>query len=584
MSAIAENQPYQQKASLWLIVCAVIVMIMSIILRLCYCREIPAEVSCEIDAALRMVAGGKPYLDFYSDQLPLVLLWRLPTLALGSLCGAFFLAPSGAVNAIHNWHWLGFASVTITALLSLFSFAQLYILLSRYAATMISCEQKWLLLLAFALGNLAMGFEYGQQQHIFVLLAMPFLLLRFLTWQGLPLPAAWQIATAGQAAFGGALSLFYIIAILVFELVEMLARRLYRPLLSMALLAFLLFSVLFWSQLFLLSKAESANFLGWILALKFSALTHDNYSFYGSYVTPERKELLYTGVIALIVGFGLQLRLPVLRPLAALSVYGLIVFMTCVLGLSCDALILTFFICLLLTVEFYYLALYAVRTYPRFFTPSWPIWNVGRPSSPAASSWLRRKQTVLGVLCSTAVLLCVGSLLAIENGQRKLAKTAATRLAGQPGDAADLQAVIEQFSNQNDRLLILNGNLRPTYPLLTLLGRRNCGYLLDSTPLGTLANIKGRHYWDAEKGTSQAECKKVESDLYSRLGEDIVRLRPTLICVQSGVIDTAMHLYKIDDLIAARYKRICEAQYHCDRVGSREISEPNYNYWVYRIK
>ena len=121
-------------------------------------------------------------------------------------------------------------------------------------------------------------------------------------------------------------------------------------------------------------------------------------------------------------------------------------------------------------------------------------------------------------------------------------------------------------------------------PLLIIAERRIPGYFIGTEVLGTLSNMRLRHYFEPDRATPESLGKSAEASLYQKLLSDIVKERPLLICVESGEMEEALKLFHLQSAILERYDRFCEAQYCSDRAGPREISEVNYNYWIYKLK
>ena len=273
----------------------------------------------------------------------------------------------------------------------------------------------------------------------------------------------------------------------------------------------------------------------------------------------------YLAVLALIFAAGGLKHFQLLRPLATMAVLGLVVSLTLVWGLSSDSLILTYFTALLLTIEGYLAIQLFTFRYSRLF-------------------W-RKKEFACAFLALAMSLGAVYMLVHLEMQQRNLVLTAPERLRPITyQDLQDLTNAINENSQPRDKVLILNGKLRPAYPLLAMLGRRSCGYFLGSDVLGTLSDIRILVHYDPAHGSAEPMVKAVEKRLYQRLLDDILREKPELICQEQGDLDAAFRLYNIQPVLAQRYEIMREAKYFTDHLGPREISEYNYNYTIFKLK
>jgi hypothetical protein len=558
---LADNE----KQCPWLPWIALAIFVLGLLLRLWHSSELPADVAYELDAAYRIELGQCPYVDFYFDQVMPIVIWRMLTLAVAPIVAAVTGAATNLTDCFFNIKVLGLASVLTTSALSIASYLLCWTIMKRFGDAVFAGHVRWLILLALALANLSVGFEFGEQQHLFILLFLPYLLTRWLVLEGAKVPTGIRLLAAVLAAAGASFSLMYLLVILVFEMVEAATRRSFWSMAEITFVSFILCSSILWLNLLILPKAAAATFFGWILPLRLSSLSHEDFTFYSYFTTPERRSLFYAMAGALIFAFGGLTRLQLLRPLAILAVLGLVVWQTLVLGLSADALILTYFTAMLLTIECYFSIQWITARYPRFF-------------------WHKKELAAFSLVVCACLSACA-FLVGLEVHQRKLVKTGATRLRlAEFGGFRDLADVIKETTCERAPVLIINGKLRPAYPLLAKCNRRVSGYFMGTDALGTLSNIRNRRFFEDYLGTSEALTKLVEKVFYQKLVYDILKNRPELICIEGGDMEGTLKLYGALNVILTRYDRICEAKYYSDRSGPREISEFNYNYWVYRIK
>ncbi len=553
----------------WIAWLAVAVLVLALLLRFGHRLEIPATVSYELEAAYRVRMGQSPYVDFYFDQLMPVIYWRMLTLVIAPVVAVLSGAPSDLSACVSNLPVLGTASLLATSALCLISFVLSWTVMKRFGQTVFAPPIRGLILLAMALATFAMSFEFGGQQHIFVLLLMPYFLTRWMVLEGARVPAPCRLVVAAMAAVGASFSIFHIFVVLAFELVESLARRSFRPLIETTFLAFMVFSLAFWLSLLTMTRTEWATLGGIILPLRLNAITHEDYAFYGFSATPDRKSLFYALMVAVIFSFGPLLRQPFLRPMATVSILGLIVWMTLVVGFSADALILTYFLTMLFTVQAFFAAHWLTVRYPRLFR--------------------RKKEIAFATLVVGGSLCACAYLVAREVHERILVKTGSTRIrlrdpSSKEPPSPELASVIRQNSKPGDFVLLVNSKLRPAFPLIRETGRTLQGYFLGTDLLGMLDNIRRRGFYEESWGTSEPMVKGLEKGLCQRLLADIIKYRPQLICVEGGDSEAMLIDNHVMAVVMKGYERVCEAQYYSDRLGMREITEANYNYWIYRLK
>jgi hypothetical protein len=410
-----------------------------------------------------------------------------------------------------------------------------------------------------------MGFEYGDQQHLFILLFLPYLLLRWIGLEGGQPSRPDKILVACLAALGASFNPLFILAFVAIEIGEALARRNLKILFQWPPIIFVLACSVFYSYLLFLPKAASLALYGWILPVKLNGLSHDSFSFYGLTCTPECRTLFYGFVFVQILAFGGLKRFQFYRPLATLALAGFCISLTLLLGFSADGLIENYFTAMLATLQVYFAITWITGTYPRLFK--------------------RKKELARIILLLCASLAACATLLKIEINQRQLAKSAPTRLA--PTNYKDLQDLavgISKNSKPRDRILIINGKLRPSYPLLAHLERSSCGYFLGTDALGTLTDIRNMRHFEERAQTGEAQTKALEKQLYERLAADIRSQKPELICIEQGDSDATIRLFKLLPLIEELYVNIQEARFYTDRLGPREVVGYNYNYTFYQLR
>ncbi|MBU6452171.1 MAG: hypothetical protein KGS72_10360 [Cyanobacteria bacterium REEB67] len=555
----------ERKQNNWLTWLAVLLFAFGTIVRVWHSNEISANVAYEMEAAYRILQGQCPYSDFYFDQSLTVVCWRMLALMLAPLIALVSSSGSALADCFYNIKVIGLASVITTVALSLFSFRFCWQIMDRFGRSAFKPDVRSLILLAMAIANLSMGFEYGDQQHLFILLFLPYILLRWLSFEGARPTVFYKILVACLAAFGASFNPLFLLAFIAFEGGEALARRSRTTALQLMPFIFILASGGFFLYLLYLPKAAHDALYGWILPLKLNGLSHDSYTFYGLTCTPECTTLFYIFVFVQILAFGAVKRFQFYRPLATMALIGYCISLVLLIGFSADGLILNYFNAVLATMEGYFAIFWLTATYPRLF---------------------RRKKELARILLVLCVSLAAcGTLFAQEVSQRQLIKTGQVRL--HPLNYKDLQDLAEGISKnskQRDRILIINGKLRPAYPLLAQLERSSCGYFMGSDALGTLADIRTARHFEEKAGTGEKTTQALEKRLYERLLVDIRNEKPELICIEQGEPDAALKLFKLQPVINKLYDVINEAKFYTDRLGPRELVDYNYNYSIYKLK
>jgi len=175
--------------------------------------------------ANRILSGEVPYIDFFSVALPAKMYLHVPAAALG--------------------HWLGVNGVSVWLLLTWLQLvASLAICwhLGRKAYGR-QASPSFQLIPALSLAGISfhayMTYSYGMREHIFVIYAVPWLLMRFCTWEGgrfRVLPGFLFGALAGIAT---AIKPYFFLVIVGVECYWLLRYRRIRPLLAIEVFGFL---------------------------------------------------------------------------------------------------------------------------------------------------------------------------------------------------------------------------------------------------------------------------------------------------------------------------------------------------------
>jgi len=160
-----------------------------------------------------LLDGGVPYVDFVETNPPLIVyLSALPVM----------LARTTGISAIVCFHGL-------VVLLLIVSAAELYCLMTRPWRPFLPHERGVLLFvwLALALAVLRRH-EFGQREHLFVLLYVPYLFLRIGRYQGGSAPWPLAVLLGLQAGVGAAIKPHFLMTALLVEIVLLCTTRLPR--------------------------------------------------------------------------------------------------------------------------------------------------------------------------------------------------------------------------------------------------------------------------------------------------------------------------------------------------------------------
>jgi hypothetical protein len=430
----------------------------------------------------RMLLEGKlPYVDFIDLNPPLIMyLSALPHLLARAL-------PVGPIP-IFSFAVLGLAGWSSWSLR-----AQL-----KRAGEPLS-EMATLLTLVWAgvtLELLAVGKPYGQREHLFMLLYLPFFALRLARWSGRSLVPARAIALGVAAGVGACLKPFFLASALLPELSWILMHRRKAPLKAPELGAFVGVSLVYAAHFLFLPEGVRASLFGrWI------PFVARHYGVYDATVTqlfqrPTFDVLRGTGVVALsalvvLLAYALR-RAPIgalVKPLAAF-----------VLGASAS-----------------------------FFLQhkGWPYHQI--PTKAAAL-----------LACAAAALHLAGRLpvewrraaalgLVLVYCGYAATKAATPLFHGRADPNLPLKTALAQHTRPGDEVMVLSTSVIPTFATIVELDRKNGSRYLWNFPLPML-------YQDDPVGTpfSYHPERGEEARYVAELAQDLQR-RPRLLVLESSV-------------------------------------------------
>ena len=157
--------------------------------------------------------GGMPYCDFVDNNPPLITYLNVIPVALARVLG---------VSAITTFHGMVVGLMLVSMLEILF--------LLRQPLSGLRPPQRWLVLLAWAALSLVVDWQgdFGQREHLFVLLYVPYLFLRILRFRGGSV-AAWLAIVLGiQVAVGSSLKPHFLLAVAGVEAALLVGSRRWR--------------------------------------------------------------------------------------------------------------------------------------------------------------------------------------------------------------------------------------------------------------------------------------------------------------------------------------------------------------------
>lgn len=551
---------------------AILIFALAVFYRFMHMDELAGPLCYELDAARMMLSGRLPYYDFYFDEPIVVLFLRSPSVWLAQLfdglrlCGTSVISPAA----------LALGSYIAVVLLQLSSFALVGSLIVRSNLAPFGQRIFAAGMLGWAVAEFSMGFESGCLQHIFVLLAAPYVILKALRSCGIQSAFSLRLLVGLAAGLAASLSLLYLALMLIVEAAEALAASIPGGAVPAGAvpaatsgnsiagrvegLAMLVTALALGSLHFCLNRAALAELQDWIIPLKFVSMWLEQIQYFGFTSCPDRRELIYLLCTVLTVCFGVVTRLPLLRPLAACALGGLVIYLTELQGLSSDLLICTWATTMSLAV-------------------------IGQNVVEAIGRKQGRDRALVLTLPVVAGV-CVIAFSSTFLLQRQFAENARNALGFDDNDVFAPTEMLLQPSTlaRGNTAFICSGHKVPAYPIYTFAKRQVTGYFINTEPLLTLINAREHHVVDYQVGKPVDWLKNTGEKLWMRFEESIFREKPIVLLIENGSIEAELKgrgfLKKIEPL----YKRVDDVYYYSGQSGATEYNGWNYRYCTYMLR
>ncbi|MFA6213103.1 MAG: hypothetical protein WC714_26950 [Candidatus Obscuribacterales bacterium] len=476
---------------------------------------IAPEPALHLEAAKLIAAGKVPYRDFFCLSSPLLLYGSLIPLLLAQV---LHCAPSFIFNVIA---WLACLASTL---------ACAKILLPRTHHREWHCFPPFLL--GLTLTNVILLFQLGLSEHIFIILIMPYLLIRWLRCNGYSISKREAIVSG---VFGGiAIALNYLFAVFLIVLeglwlsTSLNVRSLIAPEVGAGLITVLAY------DLFLILSPDPFTAAYLATAAPLFASTTDFYDMcmYGFGSVPDRRDIFYAGSAAVLLALLFR-RSSMSLMLIVMFWAGFWFYLDQPSGMTHTAIpmIATATLLWMVNLGTVGAALHRLK-----------IWRGQRRQ-------LTRVRANFGLLYSSIALFLIGSIVVLNVLQLRINGTLPTITDDTPGERpipADSASWVAKYSEKGDEILFLTDDLLPAYPLLLQMDRKPSGYCLEASFM-PLLNPEHQLKQDPKKNSLLAE------KFYSRINEDIENHKPKMIFVHDGAMHDLLASHKITNTIEKYY-------------------------------
>lgn len=443
--------------------------------------------------------GRVPYVDMFDNNPPLAFYLQIPPVVIAQL-GNIPLSLSFSMY------------VSALALLS-----------SLLMLTLASKSRHWGAMLAILAATIAFAYftqiqmlDFGQREHLFCILYMPFFIVRYLRWRGLKTDLWLALFCGVLAGIGIALKHYFLLIACAPELVWFLRQRLYKPFLAPEVRATALVVLLYLVHFVFLPKEELHSFFTFIVPIYKEGYNYYVTSALYNMGTFWRIEFYWMALVSLL---ALSLsRLGSLAPaLCAFSVMSALVYVFAGQIWSYHMVPVRMANTMAFGVELVLLSALCCR---RCFKKDW--------MGPLV------KAAIAVIVCGASFYLY--NLYHQTVGDLALAEPYSMKNLGYDGScpAADIEPFVESclaHSKPSDMVLFICSAMAPGYPLMVQTGRRPGSRFIHGMILPILSFIDERKDLSASQRAYFRQCQKTVLNWYA---EDIKRYKPALIYVQDN--------------------------------------------------
>ncbi len=468
------------------------------------------QVALHLDGASRMLAGQKPYLDFWDWSQPALLaLYSVPQLVAGLI--PHFLS-------ISDWTKLILWVLTLGSLT-----------LSLLIVRRLECFSA--VALALGCANLSVCSQFGSTQHLLMLALTPWILMRWATGERLNSSLPLQLLIAGLIAYACALDLPHLAVLLWCEgffflrygLVKQMAQQLL--ILALALLVI-------WG-LTLMDTSIWQSYWQWTIPLRLAQYKYFDSALKGTTV-PDHANFLYLFALVQLAAFYLsdgknRSAANLSGAFASLALAGLTLFIAEGEGLSCDIVIVVYATVFLLSL----LLVTLVRR------------NKLTASKPVLIASLS--------IVSIALPICILSVTAKPAVPVNL-------IANQ-----NIDQTILKLSSDGDQIGIFAEYPDVAYPRLERLHRKSSGYLLWARPLRMLCDFQqGKRLTDDQFS--------FQTYFMTKIAEDFVSGKASLILVEEPKQSELLAFNGLDRVLHKNYLPAGNCQVFAEPYGLTNFS------------
>jgi hypothetical protein len=368
-------------------------------------------------------------------------------------------------------------------------------------------------ILGFVCFNQQQCLDFGQREHIFTILYLPFFILRYLRWQGQKLDRSTAILTGIMAGVGISLKHYFLLVAFAPELVWAIENRALRPFFRIETVALSLTILLYLAHFLFLPRAELNSYFGFIVPIYQAGYSYYTTSMPYNFNTFWRGDF-YLMALTTLGAMVLTRQSSLVLPLQAFSLMSALIFVLAGQVWSYHVVPVRMANEIALFVQ----ALLFGRYLPNFIR--------GSKFAP-----LFLGLAVISVTSYQGYLTCCDMISERARGDVFFLPS-----LGYDGDSPDCDInpytkIVIDRTAKDDSILFISSSMSPGYPVFLQSGRKPASRFLHAMILPVLGSVI-----DNPQEPNKKPYEERMRQILEWYGEDIARNKPKVIFVQSRYI------------------------------------------------
>jgi hypothetical protein len=494
--------------------------------------RIASEAALCLQCGLLIVEGKRPYIDFFEVSSPALMYFNaIP---------AVFCKLLPIIHPIMIFHTFVFLLAVASCLLT-----------ARILQRQRTREQAHtpFFVIGLALLNWIAIAEFGQREHLFLLLFIPFFVSRWLTWTNQPVDKRLSLIAGTAGGIGICLDPLFLLVLFFMELYFLVTKQRWSPFKAVEFKAAIVVLLLYLLHFAFFPREYSALYFNYALPMVLcDYITFDDRLWWVG-KTPDNRNIVYFMVIVACIALGLRRWCSLIPPFVGLSIVGFGLFVIEGKSMTYQMLPIVYgaFLSLCLIVSI--VANFAVK-----------------------SGWIKNGflKPVLVAACTSVVV--VGATFQLTRNHDTILDLSKLGYIGSCywTEESAFSTRMEAATKPNDPILVLNDRVRPAYPLMLQLERRPASYLLTGYPLRM-----SRILWDHDKQRIPI-YSGLQFQMYERLINDIKTVKPKFVMIEKESLGDVLKEHKVMDVIDELYDEYCFAEFPDTE------SQPSFDYYSFR--